>query len=81
MKVATVALTSVLVLGASSAIAHIDSRIDSNASTGAGIPTGSGGDRPSSGARSRAGCTLIKIPGEIGFAERTAERAEAVARR
>jgi len=48
MKVATVALASVLLLGAASAVAQIDSRIDSNASTGTGVPTSSGGARSSS---------------------------------
>jgi hypothetical protein len=45
-KFATVALTSALAFGASSAVAQIDSR--TNASTGTGVPTAAAGERSSS---------------------------------
>src|SRR4051812_4433688 len=61
MKVATVALASVL--GASAAVAQIDSRIDSNASTGTGVPTSSGGAQSSSaGPISGRVYIITKIP-------------------
>jgi hypothetical protein len=62
MKVATVALASVLFLGAASAVAQIDSRIDSNASTGTGVPTSSGGRSSSASPISGRVYIITKIP-------------------